>query len=205
MNYGIEKINSKEVKKVISKPYDLYAYEVFTGEQKVTVATGDSAWVVTENKTEVIRGGCTIDLKSNCMCVVIRGYCPDSKSVGYESKSNLPYVNGCSSNQLISPLRVGDPTAQLLLLPPHTHEQEHHIHSTVRVVYVLSGKGKSIQGMKGHTTEVELLQGDVLILDKMTPHHFSTEEEELIVIPIHIFSSTQLEYNHPMFNGTFKV
>ncbi len=28
-----------------------------------------------------------------------------------ETLSNLPYVNGCTSNQLIAPLRIGDPTA----------------------------------------------------------------------------------------------
>ena len=51
----------------------------------------------------------------------------------------------------------------------------------------------------------DLTPGTVVILDKMIPHHFSTDEEGLIVLPIHIFSSTSLENNHPMFAGTHKV
>lgn len=189
---------------------ELYSYKAYIGEHKeITVEKGDSAWIVSDTQVKSIRGYAKVS--SEKLCVVIRGYAGDNKSSGYETMSNLPYVNGCTSNQLIPPLRIGDPTAQLLFLPKFTQEQAHHIHSTARIVYVLKGKGKSIQGMpdknggKGSLVEIDLSPGKVIILDKNIPHHFETEDSELVVIPIHIFSSTPLEYNHPMFNGTFKV
>jgi hypothetical protein len=39
----------------------------------------------------------------------------------------------------------------------------------------------------------------------MTPHHFVTEDDYLLVAPIHVYSSTALEKNHPMRNGTFEI
>lgn len=201
-------INKKEI--VLSPINELYSYEAYIGKHKnIKISQGDSAWIVNDTEVKCIRGENKVE--SEKLCVVIRGYAPDNKSSGYETLSNLPYVNGCTSNQLIPPLRLGDPTAQLLYLPPYTQEQAHHIHTTARIVYVLEGKGKSIQGMPGkngtlgNIKEYDLKPGTVIILDKNIPHHFETEENNLIVIPIHIFSSTPLEYNHPMFNGTFKV
>ena len=207
----MEKIYNVNEPIVVTSPIqELYFYTAYIGiHDDITIERGDSAWLVNKEGVRTVRGPNTID--STDLCVVIRGYASDSKSSGYETLSNLPYVNGCTSNQLISPLRIGDPTAQLLFLPKFTQEQAHHIHSTSRVVYVLSGKGKSIQGMpdknggKGSIVEIDLEPGKVIILDKNIPHHFETEDSELVVIPIHIFSSTPLEYNHPMFNGTFKV
>lgn len=181
---------------------DLYKYKTYVGKHTVKVKEGDSAWIVDDKEVRTVRG--PVKIKSTHMCVVIRGYSSDNRSSEFNTLSNLPYVNGCSTNQLINPTRLGDPTAQLLYLPPHTREQAHHIHSTARVVYVLKGKGKSIQGMNGNL-KVPLNEGDVIVLDKMAPHHFETSKDELIVIPIHIFSSTTLEFNHPMFNGTFTV
>ena len=74
-----------------------------------------------------------------------------------------------------------------------------------RVVYVHSGKGVSHVGASGKTIDYELTPGMVLVLDKMIPHHFSTQEDSLIVLPLHVFSSTSNENNHPMFNGTYKT
>lgn len=101
---------------------------------------------------------------------------------------------------------MGDPTLQLLYIPPYTSEQTHHIHSTSRVVYCLEGSGYSIVGMKGHSIKTTLKVGMVIILEEMTPHHFETENESLKVIPLHIYSSIgSLEFNHPMFNGTHNI
>lgn len=211
----MEKIYNISEPTVVYSPHnELYAYTAYIGKHDdIPVMLGDSAWVVTNEGVKTIRGKLVENytISSEELCVIIRGYAPDNKSSGYETMSNLPYVNGCTSNQLIAPLRIGDPTAQLLFLPKFTQEQAHHIHSTARIVYVLKGKGKSIQGMpdknggNGSLVEIDLSPGKVIILDKNIPHHFETEDSELVVIPIHIFSSTPLEYNHPMFNGTFKV
>ena len=201
----MKKIYKTDEPIIIDSPdNELYSYKAYIGEHKeITVEKGDSAWIVSDTQVKSIRGYAKVS--SEKLCVVIRGYAGDNKLSGYETLSNLPYVNGCTSNQLIAPLRIGDPTAQLLFLPKFTQEQAHHIHSTARIVYVLSGKGKSIQGMPGNLKEYKLKPGKVIILDKNIPHHFETKNSELVVIPIHIFSSTPLEYNHPMFNGTFKV
>jgi quercetin dioxygenase-like cupin family protein len=70
---------------------------------------------------------------------------------------------------------------------------------------VLKGHGYSIMGTSNKTITYELNEGDVVILDKMVPHHFETKDSSLVVLPLHVFSSTTLEYDHPMFNGTHKV
>ena len=200
--YKIDKYDNGAVAIVKSKEFDLYAYTTYVGKQQVYVEQGDSIWLVNDSKAEVVRGGKFVNVEA--LGVVIRGYQCEEKTSSYSSGSNLPYVNGCSSHQVFPPVRIGDPTMQLLYLPSNTSEQAHHIHSTARVVYVLDGEGWSVQGMNNET-EVKLNKGDVIILDKMTPHHFRTESSSLTVVPIHIFSSTVFEKNHPMFNGTFEI
>lgn len=202
MEYKITHFPKGKKDVISSGEYDLYSYKAYIGEHIIDLEKGDSAWIVDSNGAETLRGNKLI--KSTDLCVVIRGYQCSDKSTSFMEGSNLPYVNGCSSNQLFPPVRPGDPTMQLLYIPPNTSEQAHHVHSTARVVYVLKGSGESIQGQKGDTV-VPLNEGDVVVLDKMTPHHFQTGDEPLIVIPIHIYSSTPLEKNHPMFNGTFEI
>jgi quercetin dioxygenase-like cupin family protein len=91
-------------------------------------------------------------------------------------------------------------------MPPHTTEQAHHIHSTVRVVYVLSGRGNSVVGIGDQTATHELLPGMVCILEPMCPHHFETNGEPLLCTPLHIFSSTgRHELDHPMLHGTHLI
>jgi len=100
-------------------------------------------------------------------------------------------------------VRLGDPTMQLLYMPAGSSEQEEHIHSTVRVVYILDGSGICIHELSKNRKEISITKGDVLILEKMCPHHFVTEEEPLLCSPLHIWSSVgAMEQNHPMFNGT---
>ena len=93
----------------------------------------------------------------------------------------------------------------MLYIPPYTSEQAHHIHSTTRVVYVHEGKGKSHIGQDKKTKSFDLEAGDVLVLDKMIPHHFSTGKEGIVVLPLHVFSSLNQEFDHPMFNGTHRI
>jgi hypothetical protein len=117
----------------------------------------------------------------------------------------LPYVNGCSTRQLIYPQRIGDPTLQFLHIPAYSKEQAHHIHSTVRVVYIWKGLGDSIVGMEGKSMTTMLKPGMVCILEPMCPHHFETPHGQCIeVVPLHVFSSAgAMETQHPMFNGTY--
>ena len=188
---------------------DLYHYQCYVGEYEIEVENGDSVWYldVDNNIVKVSKGPKRIHSKT--LATVIRGYQSPEKSNSLVDSTNLPYVNGCSTRQLIHAERLGDPTCQLLQIPPGSKEQSHHIHSTARVVYVLSGRGWSVVGMEEKSEAVQLLPGMVAIFDPMTPHHFETEassEEPLIAIPLHIFSSPGgVEYNHPMFNGTHLV
>ncbi|CAH1521300.1 Cupin_2 domain-containing protein [Vibrio owensii] len=187
--------------------HELYSYTAYCGEHEIMVSKGDSVIYVDDNMNVAywVAGG--VRVESSIFAVVLRGYQCGDKTATLLEKVNLPYVNGCATRQIFPPERIGDPTLQQLTIPPHTSEQIHHIHPTARVVLVIRGRGYSIVGQKEDMTETELLPGMVCILDPMCPHHFRTEENELTVLPVHVWSSTppSLESNHPMFNGTKEV
>lgn len=186
-----------------------YFFKTFVGSSgnNINVEFGDCIYFFSKDLKEVIlkRGPCTI--QSLHCATIIRGYMPSETTISLEGITVLPYVNACSTRQLIAPPRPGDPTLQFLKIPAYSAEQAHHIHSTVRVVYVLEGYGKSVVGMEGKTVEHDLAPGTVCILDPMCPHHFETPYGQHIkVVPLHIFSSTgNMEAAHPMFNGTYMI
>ncbi len=187
-----------------SNPADLYAFRVDYSGQQIEVEAGDSAWWINnEGVAKVARG--PVAITSTSPVTIIRGYAPRNQSVDVHGGTNLPYINGCSSEQLVSPVRPGDPTMQLLYIPPRAREQAHHIHATPRVVQVLEGSGRSILGMDGSGGQLDLRPGMLIILDRMVPHHLETGAETLLVAPIHIWSSTPMEQGHPMFYGTIKT
>ena len=198
-------LNKYSADNIIESCYDdLYSYTVYYGEQIVNVENGDSAWYYRfmngRWSGHTKRGPGTVN--SNKICTVIRGYAPADRSVQIMG-TNLPYINGCSTESLLPPVRLGDPTMQLLYMPAGSSEQEEHIHSTVRVVYILDGSGICVHELGKNQKEIRIKKGNVLILEKMCPHHFVTEEEPLLCSPLHIWSSVgAVEQNHPMFNGT---
>lgn len=202
LNYTLFK--SGEQKIVESGTFDLYQYKAYIGKHIVETNTRSSYWYLNHDAV-VSKTGSGELFSSEILCVEIFGYTPETRSSSFSRLTDLPYINGCSSKQLINPNRLGDPTWQMLYIPPFTSEQEHHIHSTSRVVYVLKGSGRSHVGQAEHLEEFDLEPGDVLILDKMIPHHFSTRETGLVVLPLHVFSSIDQEFNHPMFNGTHRT
>ena len=184
---------------------DLYQYKVYVGDQTIVTNSISSYWYIDGN-TVAVTSGDGLALMSDKMCVEIFGYTPETRTSTFNRGTDLPYVNGCSTKQLIPPVRPGDPTFQMLYIPPYTSEQVHHIHATPRVVYVAQGRGVSIVGTPESQQDYPLNYGDVIILGKMTPHHFKTTDSELVVLPIHIFSSiASAEFDHPMYNGTHKV
>jgi quercetin dioxygenase-like cupin family protein len=197
-------IKANEGPQVI-KGKGLYSHTIYTGSHWINLEEGDTAWLVNKDAgmAYVIRG--PMEVETEEMCVVIRGYSCSNKSIEIDgSDTNLPYINGCSTDQLIHPIRPGDPTLQKLTIPPNASEQKHHIHATPRVVFVYEGLGWSLVGMKD--PDKYLLEvGDVIILDKMEAHHFETEKESLTVIPLHVYSSTPLEHNHAMKIGTHEI
>jgi len=197
--------NSDNTEIVESTYTDLYQYKAYIGKHDIVTNTKSSYWFVDQNIVSCMTGQ-NENIKSNILCVEIFGYTPEHRTSTYHKYTDLPYINGCSSKQLIPPNRLGDPTWQMLYIPEHTSEQEHHIHSTTRIVYVAKGYGLSHVGTKNKVTLTELHPGKIIILDKMVPHHFSTTDSDLLVIPLHIFSSVgSSEQNHPMFNGTHRI
>ncbi|KFX10456.1 hypothetical protein KP17_18460 [Pectobacterium parvum] len=205
--YGVRYYQSGDRYKYEAPASQAYYFETYIGEYEINVERGDCVYFISDcNKNASLkRGPCQVSSK-HC-ATIIRGYMPSEVTASLEGTTLLPYVNGCSTKQIFFPPRVGDPTLQLLKIPANSAEQAHHIHSTVRVVYVLSGKGKSIVGMEGKSVEQDLLPGMVCILEPMCPHHFETPYgEPLVVIPLHVYSSTGAqETSHPMFNGTYMM
>jgi len=184
---------------------NLYYYRCYIGPQPVVVEKGDCAFVVDIEGREarLVRG--PAEIRSRVLATVVRGYMPESRRTSITTRTVLPYVNGCSTKQLFPPDRPGDPTLQLLRIPPHSAEQAHHIHPTTRVVLTLEGCGNSVIGMEGLTVTEKLVPGKVCILEPMCPHHFETPYgEHLVVVPCHVFSTVPhgIETQHPMFNGT---
>ena len=108
-------LNEYSSDNIIESCYDdLYKYDVYYGEQVIDVDIGDSAWYYcfmngrwfghTKRGKSVVNSG--------KLCVVIRGYASADRSVQILG-TNLPYINGCSTESLIPPIRLGDPTMQL--------------------------------------------------------------------------------------------
>jgi mannose-6-phosphate isomerase-like protein (cupin superfamily) len=189
-----------------ARPENLYFYTSYVGLHDVAVERGDCVyWFDDDLDTAYLKHG-PAQITSKHLATVVRGYTPENRSTTMQQGTTLPYVNGCSTKQLFPPERLGDPTLQLLYMPPHTTEQIHHIHSTVRVVYILRGRGTSVVGTPQHSSRHELVPGMVCVLEPMCPHHFETSNEPLVCIPLHVFSSSgSSELDHPMFRGTHLV
>ncbi|CAN5811285.1 hypothetical protein BH20ACI4_BH20ACI4_26030 [soil metagenome] len=206
-NYGIEYFETSAPDVFEASAEQLYYFKTFIGTHEIEVTRGDCVYFFSDDLQTafVKRGNCKIESK-HC-ATVIRGYMPPDASCSLFGTTVLPYINGCSTKQIFPPIRAGDPTLQYLYMPPHSREQEHHIHSTVRVVLVLKGRGKSVVGLEDSVFERELNPGTVCIFEPMCPHHFETPfSEPLIVAPLHVFSAIpNLETNHPMFNGTIRI
>jgi len=202
-DYGAFYFEDKEIEYFTPKKNTLYTYKTYIGKHTIHLEQGDCIYYISKDKNSAILSNNVETIQSFYCATVIRGYNPPSKTNSLSEQTFLPYVNGCSTRQIFPPERLGDPTMQMLYIPPFTSEQAHHIHSTARVVYCLEGSGYSIVGMKDNMIKTELKAGMVIILEEMSPHHFETKESSLKVIPLHIYSSIgNLEFNHPMFNGT---
>jgi quercetin dioxygenase-like cupin family protein len=198
-------INSSQSKIVDCGESELYQHKIYIGNHNIVTSKRNSYWYI-DDTTVYCKSGDDGILASKKMCVEIFGYTPENKSSTFNKGSELPYINGCSTKQLINTVRPGDPTFQLLYIPKGTSEQAHHIHATARIVYVAKGSGQSIVGTSDSNETYDLNEGDVIILGKMVPHHFKTIDDSLMVLPMHIFSSIgSEEFNHPMFNGTHTV
>ncbi|MGN7485286.1 hypothetical protein ACTHPB_27590 [Priestia megaterium] len=115
-----------------------------------------------------------------------------------EHRGRLAYIDGCSDSLLIHPARKGDPCLNLLVFPPNIR-QTMHIHPSIRMGIVASGKGRCItpQGEK------PLVPGTVFCLQEMAQHCFYTDESGMKIVAYHPDSdSGPSDEDHPMFNRT---
>lgn len=204
--FGVEYFQPGQKAIITSREGELYTYTAYIGSHAVDVEKGDCVYWMDEKGVAHVQAG-PLKIQSPHIATVVRGYTPPSRSVKIGRATYLPYVNGCSTRQIMPPERIGDPTLQLLHLPSYSSEQAHHIHSTARVVHVLEGRGRCVVGMDKLVAKQELVAGMSLVLHPMCPHHFETDDNSLLVLPFHVFSSPPagIEFNHPMFNGTHKL
>ncbi len=204
--YGVRYVPPGARVKMTASETDPYYYEAYAGSHRVTVERGDCLfWLGADKALATLTRG-PADIQSEHFATLVRGYAPETRTSTIRNGTVLPYLNGCSTKQIFAPDRPGDPTWQMLLIPPNSSEQAHHIHSTVRVVYVFAGRGTSVVGMNKRTVRTTLEPGMVCVLEKMCPHHFETDDERLLVLPVHVWSSTPaVESNHPMYSGTFRT
>ncbi len=185
---------------------DPYYYEVYAGTHSIAIQRGDCAFSISHDRKSALLTRGPFQLESPSFATLVRGFSPENRTSTITNRTVLPYVNGCSTKQIFPPDRPGDPTFQMLNIPPYSSEQAHHIHSTVRCVYILSGEGRSVVGMDKKTVSSPLTPGTICVLQRMCPHHFETSDSNLVALPVHVWSSTPgVENQHPMFNGTFRL
>lgn len=185
-----------------AKSDSLYTFTAYIGEHVINVEAGDSVYYI-EDGTAHLRIG-PAQISSSTIATVVRGYRAPERTAQIGRMTTLPFINGCSTRQIFAPERIGDPTLQLLYMPPYSSEQEHHLHSTARVAHVLEGKGTCIIGLDRQSHRQKIVPGTTIVVHPMCPHHFETEGEPLLVAPMHVFSSAPggMEFNHPMYNGS---
>lgn len=134
------------------------------------------------------------------------GYINPFTVVAPEVRGRLTYIDGCSDSLLIFPQRLGDGSLNLLYFP-HDIYQSRHTHPSIRVGYVLSGKGKAhwIDQSTGEEKERDLQPGDSFLLDAHTQHNFSTTDSHMRILAYHPDGDWGPEdHNHTMLNRTYR-
>lgn len=115
-----------------------------------------------------------------------------------EAEGRLCYIDHCQNTVLVPPARLGDPVLNLLVFPPQI-QQTMHIHPSIRLGAVFSGRGTCVSAVG----KIELEPGSVFLLDSGEPHCFHSGSEKLIVIAYHPESgSGPTDSDNPMLNRT---
>lgn len=146
---------------------------------------------------------------SDTMVVLIKrfGYRGMLVAGTIEKRGRLSYIDGCSDSLLVYPPRMGDPCLNHLHFPPGINQTQ-HIHPSVRMGVVASGKGKAFRVPAAGNTgwEVDLVEGCVFLLPEQEQHSFRTTETDSImnVIAYHPDSDWgPTDAAHPMRNRTY--
>jgi len=113
--FGVEYFSPGKSAITGSRENDLYTYATYIGPHSVNVEKGDCIYYYDNKGVAHVQSG-PAKIQSTVIATVIRGYTPPSRSVVVGRSTHLPYINGCSTRQIFTPERIGDPTLQLLSL-----------------------------------------------------------------------------------------
>ena len=116
-----------------------------------------------------------------------------------EAHGRLTYIDNCRTSLLVSPARLGDPCLNLLTFPPNILQSQ-HIHPTIRLGIVVSGKGNCITP----DGKFPLVANQWFFLNEGAQHSFESSSEGLSVIAFHPDSDWgPSDQVHPMLNRTY--
>lgn len=139
----------------------------------------------------------TFRINGTFSALVNKGFCMSGKGVVIETPGTyfteqkfsiidgtcpgqLCYIDGCSNTNLVDPLRSGDPCLNYLYFPGRIN-QTYHTHPSIRIGFIISGKGYASVNDK----EIPLNAGSIFILDRHTLHRFRTEESHMSLMVFH--------------------
>lgn len=117
-----------------------------------------------------------------------------------EKKGRLCYIDGCSDSILVYPPRQGDPVLNHLHFPAGI-EQTYHTHPSIRVGFVVRGRGFADVS---DSHPALLVEGMSFVLDAHELHRFRTVDSSIDIIAYHPDSDWgPTDHNHPMLNRTY--
>jgi quercetin dioxygenase-like cupin family protein len=116
----------------------------------------------------------------------------------------LSYIDGCSNSNLIDPPRNGDPCINYLYFPPGI-DQTWHTHPSVRIGYVLSGKGYACVKNGDEEQELPLEPGKIFVLHRHAKHRFRTDGDQHMSLMVYHPDSEDgpRDENNPMKSRTY--
>jgi quercetin dioxygenase-like cupin family protein len=116
-----------------------------------------------------------------------------------ENSGRLCYIDGCSDSLLVFPPRMGDPSLNLLCFPPGI-DQSFHIHPSIRLGIVVSGKGKACL----LNEELDLEPGNIFCIEEREYHRFTTQDSSMSIVAFHPDGDWgPTDQNHTMLNRTY--
>ena len=131
------------------------------------------------------------------------GYKCQNTTGWVEEQGRLSYIDGCSDSLLVYPPRMGDPSLNLLYFPPGI-EQTAHLHPSVRLGCVISGRGRSDVWANGRLIKQDLESGKSFCLQENELHRFVTTDSHMTVIAWHPDGDWgPTDHNHTMLNRTY--
>ena len=178
-------------------------YFGFVAEGTVTLErAGINPMTLVKGMYFSVPGSFRLDAKSGQAVIIERMGYRGLFSIGgpIEESGRLCYIDNCSTSQLVPPVRLGDPTIQLLVFPPNT-DQSFHIHPTIRLGFIQSGSGFC---KLADNKKIPLKAGDAFYLPERLIHGFISAAEPMVVIAYHPDSDVgPTDQSHPMLSRTY--